>query len=155
MDLILDFALIAASATAAFYCFVLGRRLDRLQEADKGIGASIASMSESLDQTRQALQAAQDASARAIADLAPRLAEARDLTPRLAEMTDVISELSELAASDIETCAEAALQEIRRAADQCRKTPEAAPARRTRLSDVAAAELARRLKAQGLERLVG
>lgn len=46
MDLIADLLLIAAALGAAFYCFMLSRRLTALNSAEGGIGQAIAALSE-------------------------------------------------------------------------------------------------------------
>ena len=55
MRLVFDLVLLMASGAATVYCFVLSRRLSRLNDTKSGLGASIASMSQALDQTQQTL----------------------------------------------------------------------------------------------------
>lgn len=112
MAWILDFVLLAASGAAAFYCYVLSRRLSDLLNTDKGIGASIASMSATVEQAREAVALARTSSAESVKALAPLLAEARETVPKLNELTDVISELADIAISDIENHAAGANEAV-------------------------------------------
>jgi ABC-type transporter Mla subunit MlaD len=55
MDMIVDFLLLAASAGACFFCFVLSRRLKALSSAEKGLGAGIAQLSVSAEEVKAAV----------------------------------------------------------------------------------------------------
>jgi ABC-type transporter Mla subunit MlaD len=102
MDLIVDFILLAASGAAAFYCAILSRRLARLNDTRDGLGASIASMSEALRQTQDALSAARVDEAAASASLAALIEEAHQAEAELAGVLDAISELADIASADID-----------------------------------------------------
>lgn len=75
MALIADGLVIAAALTAAIYCMVLARRVQRLASLDRGLGAGIAQLSRQVDELTAALGAAKRASSGASKDL-------RDLTAR-------------------------------------------------------------------------
>lgn len=55
MDLIADLLLISAAVGAAFYCFVLSRRLTSLNSAESGIGKLIGELSDQVARLQQAL----------------------------------------------------------------------------------------------------
>lgn len=73
MELIADALLVAGSFGAAFYCFVLQRRLTRFNQLENGMGGAIAVLSAQVDDLTRALAAAQ--------------ATAGDSTRRLEELT--------------------------------------------------------------------
>lgn len=74
MALIADILLVAAALGAAFYCFVLSRRLKRFNDLENGVGGAIAVLSSQVDEMTRALQSAQTAT--------------RDSSERLGAMTD-------------------------------------------------------------------
>lgn len=53
-DHIFDLVLIFISGTAAFYCWLLSRRLKGLQDLESGLGASIVSLTNAIAKTNQA-----------------------------------------------------------------------------------------------------
>jgi len=59
MDLISDILLIAGALGAAFYCFILSRRLSRFTNLDKGVGGAIAVLSAQVDDMTRTLGQAQ------------------------------------------------------------------------------------------------
>ncbi len=59
MELIADALLVAGSFGAAFYCFVLQRRLTRFNQLENGMGGAIAVLSAQVDDLTRALAAAQ------------------------------------------------------------------------------------------------
>jgi chromosome segregation ATPase len=109
MDMIVDFILLAASGAAAVYCFVLSKRLKKLNDMKNGLGASIASMSQTLDQTQQVLALAKRSSVESIERLSALIEEAERLTPELSQLMDALGELSEIAADDIAKAKDEAL----------------------------------------------
>jgi chromosome segregation ATPase len=109
MNMIVDFILLAASGAAAVYCFVLSKRLKKLNDMKNGLGASIASMSQTLDQTQQVLALAKRSSVESIERLSALLEEAERLTPELSQLMDALGELSEIAADDIAKAKDEAL----------------------------------------------
>ncbi len=101
MEMIVNFMLLAASGAATFYCFILSRKLEALKSTEKGLGATIATMSHTVDQARATVSMAKESSANSIAELSPLIEETKDILPQLTEMIDVISELAEIAIRDI------------------------------------------------------
>ncbi len=85
MAFIADLLLIAAAIGAAFYCFVLSRRLSALNSAEGGIGQAIKTMSEQVSRLEQVL----DGSRQRAEDLERRLnaaiERAESLEPRIPE----------------------------------------------------------------------
>ena len=101
MEMIIDFMLLAASGAATFYCFILSRKLEALKSTEKGLGATIATMSHTVDQARATVAMAKESSAESISELSPLIAETKEILPQLTEMIDVISELAEIAIRDV------------------------------------------------------
>ncbi|MEQ8751581.1 MAG: hypothetical protein RIC52_17575, partial [Amphiplicatus sp.] len=94
MDLVTDFLLLAASATACLYCFVLSRRLKGLTSAKDGLGAGIAALSQSANEMKSAVsetKASADAAASRIETL---MAEADAKAEQLQTLIDQLSEMS-------------------------------------------------------------
>ncbi|MEO0939500.1 MAG: hypothetical protein AAFY38_15205 [Pseudomonadota bacterium] len=60
MDLIADILLAAGAIGAAFYCWVLGRRLRRFNNLEKGVGGAVAVLSAQVDDLNKSLAAAQE-----------------------------------------------------------------------------------------------
>ena len=63
MDLIADILLAAGALGAGFYCFVLGRRLNRFNNLEKGVGGAVAVLSAQVDDLTKTLEAAQKTAA--------------------------------------------------------------------------------------------
>ena len=101
MEMIIDFMLLAASGAATFYCFILSRKLEALKNTEKGLGATIATMSHTVDQARATVTLAKESSADSIKELTPLIEETKEILPQLTEMIDVISELAEIAIRDV------------------------------------------------------
>lgn len=62
MNLVADILLIAGALGAAFYCFVLSRRLSRFTNLENGMGGAVAVLSVQVDEMTKALAAAQNTS---------------------------------------------------------------------------------------------
>jgi hypothetical protein len=56
MEQIADGLLIAGALAAAFYCWMLSRRLRALKNLDSGLGQSIATLSRQVDEVRSSLE---------------------------------------------------------------------------------------------------
>lgn len=54
MALIADILLIAGALAASFYCFMLSRRLKRLNQLDSGVGGAISALSEKISEMNDA-----------------------------------------------------------------------------------------------------
>lgn len=93
MALIADILLIAGALGAAFYCFVLSRRLTRLTNLEDGVGGAISGLSSQVTDMNRALDRAQAearASAAALEDSTRRAeAAARKLELMIASLHDL------------------------------------------------------------------
>ncbi|WP_147111839.1 hypothetical protein [Tateyamaria sp. syn59] len=93
MDLIADILLAAGALGAGFYCFVLGRRLNRFNNLEKGVGGAVAVLSSQVDDLTKTLEAAQKTaaeSAETLNDTTQRATEmARRLELQMASLHDV------------------------------------------------------------------
>lgn len=114
MRLVFDLVLLMASGAATVYCFVLSRRLSRLNDTKSGLGASIASMSQALDQTQQTLNFARASSIDVIQKLTSAIEEADRVRPEIGKLTDELSALAELAVDDIGYARDTALEQIQK-----------------------------------------
>lgn len=59
MEFIADIFLAAGAIGAGVYCFVLGRRLNRFNDLEKGVGGAVAVLSAQVDDLNRTLAAAQ------------------------------------------------------------------------------------------------
>ena len=93
MDLIADILLAAGALGAGFYCIVLGRRLNRFNDLEKGVGGAVAVLSAQVDDLTKTLEAAQSSagqSAQTLDELVQRAEEtARQLELQMASLHDV------------------------------------------------------------------
>ncbi|WP_299971289.1 hypothetical protein [uncultured Roseobacter sp.] len=93
MDLIADVLLAAGALGAGLYCFVLGRRLNRFNDLEKGVGGAVAVLSAQVDDLTKTLEAAQStasASARSLTELTQRSENmSRKLELQMASLHDV------------------------------------------------------------------
>lgn len=96
MDMVMDFLLLAASGTACLYCFILNGRLKGLTAAKTGLGAGIASLSQSAEEMKFAVAATKRAADEAAIRLEQAIAEAGK---KAAYLDDLIRQLGEMSAS--------------------------------------------------------
>lgn len=93
MELIADILLISGALGAGFYCIVLGRRLNRFNDLEKGVGGAVAVLSAQVDDLNKTLSAAQDAaqhSEQSLSQLVTRAEEtARHLELQMASLHDL------------------------------------------------------------------
>lgn len=83
MEIIADILLVAGAVGAGVYCFVLGRRLNRFNDLEKGVGGAVAVLSAQVDDLNKTLAAAQQTasvSAQTLTDLTKR---AEDMSRRI------------------------------------------------------------------------
>ena len=94
MDFIADILLAAGALGAGFYCFILGRRLKRFNDLEKGVGGAVAVLSAQVDDLKKTLEAAQitaGASAETLSDLTVRAEEmSKQLELQMASLHDVV-----------------------------------------------------------------
>lgn len=85
MALIADLFLIAAAMGAAFYCFVLSRRLSALNSAEGGIGKAIGTLSEQVTRLEQALDQSRERAEEAERELSAAIKHAENLQTELSQ----------------------------------------------------------------------
>lgn len=112
MQIIVDFMLLAASAAAAIYCFVLSGKLKKLNDVRTGLGASIATMSATLDETRRMLAESKCVQREAEENLKTLVKDATRTAEELSELVETILEAADLAAEQIATSRDAAIKDI-------------------------------------------
>lgn len=83
MDLIADILLAAGAIGAGVYCFVLGRRLNRFNDLEKGVGGAVAVLSAQVDDLNHTLAAAQNTAAGSAQTLTNLTQRAEDMSRRL------------------------------------------------------------------------
>lgn len=93
MDIIADILLAAGAIGAGVYCFVLGRRLNRFNDLEKGVGGAVAVLSAQVDDLNRTLAAAQQtasSSAQTLTDLTKRAENmSRRLELQMASLHDI------------------------------------------------------------------
>jgi len=93
MDLIADILLVAGALGAGVYCLVLGRRLNRFNSLEKGVGGAVAVLSAQVDDLTKTLAAAQKTAADStdtLTDLTHRAEEtSRRLELQMASLHDI------------------------------------------------------------------
>lgn len=118
MGLIADFLLVAGVLGAAFYCFVLARRLRRFNNLETGMGGAVAVLSSQVDEMTRALAGAQDSaqgSAESLARLTERAEEAaRRLELMVAALHDMPADASAPTPPAAGSPAPAAMPQFRR-----------------------------------------
>jgi len=108
MELIADILLVAGALGAAFYCFVLGRRLNRFNDLEKGVGGAVAVLSAQVDDLGKALANAQSTASKSTEDLGKLVARAeetaRQLELQMASLHDLDEPyVSSTASEDVST----------------------------------------------------
>jgi len=83
MELIADILLIAGAVGAAFYCFILSRRLSRFTDLEKGVGGAIAVLSAQVDDMTKTLERAQGSASGSTTTLQALTGRAEDVAKRL------------------------------------------------------------------------
>lgn len=93
MDFIADIFLGAGALGAGMYCFILGRRLNRFNDLEKGVGGAVAVLSAQVDDLTKTLSAAQNtasSSAKSLTDLTVRAeAMSQKLELQMASLHDI------------------------------------------------------------------
>lgn len=83
MEFIADILLVAGAVGAGIYCFVLGRRLNRFNDLEKGVGGAVAVLSAQVDDLNRTLTAAQQTAAGSAQTLTDLTQRAEDISHRL------------------------------------------------------------------------
>lgn len=104
MDIIADILLAAGALGAGLYCFILGRRLNRFNDLEKGVGGAVAVLSAQVDDLSKTLTAAQNTaavSAQTLTDLTERAeAMSKRLELQMASLHDIPQTPSDPVAPD-------------------------------------------------------
>lgn len=83
MDLIADILLASGAIGAGVYCFVLGRRLNRFNDLEKGVGGAVAVLSAQVDDLTRTLASAQKTASESARTLTELTIRAEDMSRRL------------------------------------------------------------------------
>lgn len=93
MEIIADILLVSGAIGAGIYCVVLGRRLNRFNDLEKGIGGAVAVLSAQVDDLTVTLDSSRVTAAestRVLEELTGRAEEvARQLELRMASLHDI------------------------------------------------------------------
>ena len=95
MTAISDILVATGAFAAAFYCWVLSRRLKRFTSLDKGVGGAVAVLSLQVDDLAKALEAAQASARSATEDLGRANDRAEDAARRLELLLASLHDLPE------------------------------------------------------------
>jgi hypothetical protein len=94
MTLVADILLAAGAIAAAFYCFILGRRLRRFNDLENGIGGAVAVLSAQVDDLDKSLSGARvsaEDSSKELLGLVERAEDVRrQLELQIAALHDVV-----------------------------------------------------------------
>lgn len=112
MQIIFDLVLLMASGAAAIYCFVLSVRLKKLNDIKCGLGASIASMSLTLEQTQAMLTEAKEINQQSGANLSRLIEEANRLAPEIDDLMAELADYADAATAEISVSRDAAIRDI-------------------------------------------
>ncbi len=83
MELIADGLLLAGTAAAAFYCYILARRVRGLTDLDAGLGGAITALSRQVDDMKSSVDIAKKATGASAKELIAMTARAEIATGRL------------------------------------------------------------------------
>lgn len=83
MDLIADIFLISGALGAGFYCLILSRRLNRLNDLETGVGGAVAVLSAQVDDLTKSLSNAQKIAGQSTQELSNVTQRAEETTRRL------------------------------------------------------------------------
>jgi len=95
MALIADILLIAGALGATLYCYVLGRRLRRFNDLEKGMGGAIAVLSAQVDDMTKVLKGAQSSAVHSTDSLVMLTTRAEEVAKRLEIMMAAMHDLPE------------------------------------------------------------
>ncbi|MEE9453352.1 MAG: hypothetical protein V3V13_03075 [Paracoccaceae bacterium] len=95
MELIANGLLLAGTMAAAFYCYILARRVRALTDLDAGLGGAITTLSHQVDEMRVSVDAAKKISGSSGKELVAMTARAEIAAGRLELLLATIHEGSE------------------------------------------------------------
>lgn len=96
MELIADILLVAGTCGVAFYCYVLGRKVNRFNDLEKGIGGAVAVLSSQVEELKQTLDVAQTTAAGSSEMLSDLNVRAESLAKRLEIQIAALNDLPHL-----------------------------------------------------------
>lgn len=105
-DLIADIFLVAGCLGAAIYCFMLSRKLSRLNQFESGLGGAIAVLSAQVDDMQKVLAATEGTANEASSELKHLLSEANDVATRLDLLLAGVDDLPEVFEQQVEPAPE-------------------------------------------------
>lgn len=100
MELISDALLLAGTATAAFYCYVLAKRVRGLTDLDAGLGGAITALSRQVDDMTASVHVAKHATGASAKELIEMTARAEIAAGRLELLLATLHENTEGSDSD-------------------------------------------------------
>jgi len=83
IEYIADILLAAGALGAGLYCYVLGRRLNKFNNLEKGVGGAVAVLSAQVDDLTKTLTAAQMTASQSAQSLTELTTRAQDMSQRL------------------------------------------------------------------------
>ncbi|MEL6419291.1 MAG: hypothetical protein AAFY74_19240 [Pseudomonadota bacterium] len=83
MDIVADIILAAAAFGAGLYCLVLAKRLNRLNNLEKGVGGAVAVLSSQVADLQKTLEAAQTTASQSADTLTALTSRAADVSKQL------------------------------------------------------------------------
>lgn len=83
MELLADGLLVLGTLSAGFYCFVLARRISRLNDLENGIGSAVAVLSAQVDDLTTALASSRSTATTSVNSLNDLTLRAEDVAQRL------------------------------------------------------------------------
>lgn len=83
MDIIADIFLAAGAFGAGMYCYILGRRLNKFNDLEKGVGGAVAVLSAQVDDLTKTLAAAQSTASVSAETLTQLTVRAEAMSQRL------------------------------------------------------------------------
>lgn len=83
LDLILDLLVIMISAVAVLYCATLNSRIRKLNSLESGLGATIVTLTKTIEDTHQAAKEAQQSTLSTVSRLKELIHEAEEATPKV------------------------------------------------------------------------
>ena len=100
MELIADGLLLAGTTAAAFYCYILARRVRALTDLDAGLGGAITALSQQVDGMKTSVDVARKATGSTAKELVAMTARAEIAAGRLELLLATLHENTEVEKSD-------------------------------------------------------
>lgn len=104
MELIADVLLAGGAFCAAFYCFILQRRLTRFNHLENGMGNAVAVLSVQVDELTRTLASARNAAGKSAQDLETLTVRSEAAAARLELLLSSLHDLPVPTAVDDEPC---------------------------------------------------